>query len=97
MAPYFCHIHNGLYVSDENIDGCQHEQCIMFRNLDLKPSMPTIVGFAGSDAQKAARAHSNQFHNDMNDYAYARKQGVEPEQVSSKAAAAALARAHREN
>ena len=95
--PYFCHIHNGLYQSIEGIEGCQHDQCISFRGEDIGPAGVHVVGFAGSDATKAARAHSRGFNRDMNDYYYARKQGVEPEQVSSRAAAAALARAERES
>jgi hypothetical protein len=88
--PYFCYIHNGLYVKGEE-EGCQDKYCLEFKELDVPP-VGIMFGAVPGGTTKAslARTHSDKFHKDMYAYEDARKQGVEPEQVSAKAAQKAL-------
>ena len=92
MAPYICHIHSGLYISDADREGCQSEYCVGLRKLVLDDSM-NIVGFGGSDAQKLSRYDSKVFHKDMYAYKAAVEQGADPEMVTAKAAESALRQA----
>lgn len=89
MAPYICHIHNGLYESVEDMEGCQSTYCVSLRELDL-PERMNVAGFGGSDKQKISRHDSKQFHKDMYAYKEAHDQGVSPDQVTAKAAESAL-------
>jgi len=91
--PYFCYIHNGLYVSSPTIEGCQDVQCREFAAKEVRPAGIRVAGFAGSTATKISRKNSKQFHKDMYAYKGAVDQGVSPDQVTAKAAEAALRQA----
>jgi len=93
MAPYFCYIHQGLYVSSPSIEGCQHSQCLEFAAKEVRPAGIHVAGFAGSTATKQSRTNSKQFHKDMYAYKDAVDQGVSPDQVTAKAAEASLKQA----
>lgn len=86
MAPYFCHIHNGLYVSEENVEGCQHASCIKLR----ASNPPKHISFAGGPTTRAKAVASKKFHDDMYAFEGAVKQGLSPEQVSVEASNDAL-------
>ena len=93
MAPFFCYVHQGLYVSSPTLEGCQDVQCIAFAEKEVRPAGIHVAGFAGSTATKRSRANSNQFHKDMYAFKDAADQGVKPDQVTAVAAEAALKQA----
>lgn len=88
MAPYFCHIHNGLYIeSDDGAEGCHHEKCVEFREMPGPP--PRIIFGAvpgGTTKASMAKQNSVKFHEDMYAFEDAAKQGLKPRKVSKKAA-----------
>ncbi|KKK76604.1 hypothetical protein LCGC14_2861960 [marine sediment metagenome] len=90
MAPFFCYLHQGLYVASPILEGCQDAQCIAFAKKEVPPAGICVARVAGSEATKLSRENSNQFHKDMDAYKNAVDQGVEPEMVTVKAANAAL-------
>ncbi len=87
--PYFCYMHQGLYVKGEDAK-CYHPQCLAFASKVVRPAGVHIAGFAGSTATKISRLNSDNFHRDMYAFEGAVKQGVKPEQVTLKASEAAL-------
>jgi len=97
MSPYFCYIHNGLYVSSPHLEGCQDVQCRSFAEKEVAPVGVMVAGFAGSTATKISRRNHNQFNKDMNAYKAARDQGVKPDQITAKAAETALKAAEAGN
>ena len=90
MAPYFCYIHQGLYIASPTLEGCQDAQCQEFAKKEVRPAGIRVAGFAGSTVVKQRRAYSKQFHKDMYAFEDAVKQGVTPDQVTAKASEAAL-------
>ncbi len=90
--PYFCYIHQGLYVEGED-DRCYHEQCVAFALKEVRPAGIHMAGFGGSEATGISRKNSEQFHKDMYAYKDAHDQGVVPDQVTQVAAEAALKQA----
>ena len=84
--PYFCHIHNGLYVTVEGKEGCQHDKCEEFRSIE--GAAPVIVFGAvpgGTRPASVAKAHAKKFDEDMHSYREAHRSGLRPRQVSKKA------------
>ncbi len=90
MSPFFCYIHQGLYVSSPDQEGCQYSQCIEFARKEIKPSGIHMARFGGSDATKQSRLNSDNFHRDMYAFKDAYDQGVRPDQCTQVAAEAAL-------
>lgn len=37
--PYMCEVHQGLYVVEEGVEGCQHEMCVALRRLPDNPKV----------------------------------------------------------
>lgn len=37
--PYMCHVHNGMYITVEGVEGCQHGVCIKLRELPDNPKV----------------------------------------------------------
>ena len=35
--PYFCYVGNHQYVNDPEVEGCQHESCLPFKEVDIPP------------------------------------------------------------
>ena len=93
MAPYICHIHNGLYNSSPDSEGCQDEYCVELANKEVRPVGIFMAGSGGSRSVQMARENSDTFHNDMYSYKAAVDQGVNPDQVTAKAAETALKKA----
>ena len=87
--PYFCYIHQGLYVTGE-VDGCHNEECLAFARKVVRPVGIHFSGHGGSDSTKISRKNSETFHKDMYAYSDAVKQGVDPEMVTAKASEKAL-------
>lgn len=90
--PYFCYLHHGLYVKGE-ADGCHYDECLEFAAKEVRPVGVSVSGFGGSDATKISRHNFAQFHRDMYAYKSAVDQGVNPDQITVKAAEASLKKA----
>ena len=75
--PFFCHVHNGLYVSGDK-DGCQHEECLRYRALDIPPlgMIPTTVPGGANDTPEH-RFHKT-FDKGLDQYREARRHGIQP-------------------
>lgn len=78
--PYFCHIHNGLYVNGDE-EGCQAQTCI---DLRARPSRPlgmipgTVKGGHNWDSDAQYRYHA-QFDEGLERYQKAKKvDGIQP-------------------
>jgi len=80
--PYFCYIHNGLYVSEEGKDGCQHETCRAFRELDIPGRI--VVGVGETHSEYWKKVKHEKFNKDMVAYREARRNGLKPERYLSK-------------
>lgn len=82
--PYICHIHNGMYVKSEEVEGCQHQGCIDIRNSN--PPKRVVFGAVPGGTMKSAIAkdHAVKFDKDMNSYYDARKQGLKPKNITVK-------------
>jgi hypothetical protein len=78
MAPYFCHTHNGLYQASDTEEGCQDEECIRFRALDIPPlgMMPATVPGGANDTE-SYRFKKN-FDRGLDEYREARRHGIQP-------------------
>ena len=90
MAPYFCHVHNGLYVKGDD-EGCQHDACLRFRNLDVPPvGVVTAVVPGGANDTEAYRFHKD-FDKGLDKYAEAKRNGLQPKGTTVRAVEAAKA------
>ena len=87
--PYFCYIHQGLYVNGP-VEGCNDTQCLEFARKEVRPSGIHYTGHGGSDQTKISRHNSKTFHKDMYAYKDAVDQGVDPEMITVKASEKAL-------
>ena len=83
--PYICYIHQGLYVKSEEVDGCQHPECLEFKEME-GPAPRVIFGAVpgGTTKHAIARDHSDKFHKDMYSYKDARDQGLKPKNITVK-------------
>lgn len=88
--PYFCPTHQGLYVTGEE-EGCQHDVCISYRNLDIPGQV--IMGIGETHPEYGKKLQHKQFGQDMDSYREARRNGLQPENVSRKAVEKAEIRA----
>jgi len=84
--PYLCHIHNGLYVNVPGKQGCQDKGCVAIKNSN--PPKRIIFGAVPGGTTKASRQKDSsiKFNNDMHKYREAVRQGLNPDQVTAKAA-----------
>lgn len=87
--PFFCHIHNGLYVKEEGVEGCQHEKCQKYREIQVPPvGVVTAVVPGGANDTPTYRFHKD-FDKGLDKYATARKNGLEPRSTTVAAVDAA--------
>lgn len=82
MMPYFCHIHNGLYVSGpDGAEGCHESTCVEFRKLDVPPLglLPSTVPGAHNDSQGDVQYDfQKKFDKGLDAYKKARGEGLAP-------------------
>jgi len=84
--PYFCYIHNGLFVNGD-VDGCHDEYCLEFKERDIPPVGVCFTGVPGGSTVLATkRDNEKKFNKDMHAYREAVRQGLNPEQVTKEAA-----------
>lgn len=83
--PYMCHVHNGLYVSDEEVEGCQHEYCLQLKNTEVEPILMFGAVPGGTTPASMLKAKSRKFDKDMHVYREAVRGGLDPEQITTEA------------
>ncbi len=89
MAPYFCHIHNGLYVYADGLDGCQEDSCVRFRSLEVPPDIrrmanPDVPGGYNEKHRDATYKMKKDFEPGINAYRKAKAEGIQPDGTTTK-------------
>jgi len=87
MAPYFCHIHNGLYEAAEGKEGCQAAECIRYRSIDVPPDVrrmahPDVPGGFNEAGRSSQYKFQKGFDPGLEAYGEARKEGLRPKHTS---------------
>jgi len=84
--PYFCHIHNGLYVAGpDGAEGCHEATCVAFRDVDVPPlgvMTGTVPGGHNDTYGSSQYKFQANFDKGLDAYKEARGEGLAPKGTS---------------
>lgn len=90
MAPYFCHIHNGLYETIDGLEGCQHDTCLRFRRKEVPADVrrmanPDVPGGFNEAGRSGQYQFQKGFDPGLEAYGKARAEGLRPKHTTTGA------------
>lgn len=86
--PYYCYIHNGLYISLPDTEGCQAATCLEWADIVVPPlgvMVGTVPGGHNDTHGSAQYKFQSGFDSGLEAYKSARDEGLQPKKTTVEA------------